>query len=154
MLTNRGRKVQCHWCGNFFRNLGLHAVQAHDLSHGAYCMAFGLKLKTALASDDLVRHMRAVNGQRMARLGKRDREPGENRASERGKEYAEKLAYAHRQRGARIVRDCSVCGRAVSMRASSVRVTCCAAACVSESISRAKSGARRNERGQYALDEG
>jgi predicted nucleic acid-binding Zn ribbon protein/DNA-binding CsgD family transcriptional regulator len=47
-----GQQVQCHVCGGSFRSVGVHAVQAHQLSAREYKAIFGLRLGTALVAPE------------------------------------------------------------------------------------------------------
>ena len=42
------QQVQCHFCGRFFRNVGIHAKFSHGLHSSEYKVKIGLAQKTAL----------------------------------------------------------------------------------------------------------
>lgn len=48
-----GDKVQCHICGNLFRNLTHHILLAHEISNKDYKIKFGLARLTSLSSETL-----------------------------------------------------------------------------------------------------
>lgn len=61
-------KLRCHECGDWFKNLGLHAARAHGLPARAYKPKHGLRQGTALLNEKL-RAECIAKGQRLIRLG-------------------------------------------------------------------------------------
>lgn len=58
VLTQIGRKVQCHICGKCFHHLGAHITRTHELTPNEYCDEFGLKRTTGLISPALAEKRR------------------------------------------------------------------------------------------------
>jgi len=54
-----GQQVQCHICGGSFRSVGVHAVQAHQVSAREYKAIFGLRLGTALVAPESLARLQA-----------------------------------------------------------------------------------------------
>lgn len=46
--TNDGKHVQCHLCGYFYRNLGVHVRNNHKMEVRDYRIKYGLRLKESL----------------------------------------------------------------------------------------------------------
>lgn len=60
-----GERVQCHLCGTFWRNLGLHARHTHHLDPDTYREQFGLNRGQPLASPGLRARQRDLQGDRL-----------------------------------------------------------------------------------------
>ncbi len=51
-------RMQCHVCGKWYQSVGLHSVQAHELTADEYREAFGLNHQQGLVSPSLSDRMR------------------------------------------------------------------------------------------------
>lgn len=63
-----GDKMECHICGGFYRSVGTHAVQAHDISAATYKERFGLNKLDGLVGP-ATRALQAANAARPGHPG-------------------------------------------------------------------------------------
>lgn len=60
-FTKDGSLVQCHICGQLFKNLGRHAYNQHELTSEQYKQRYQLSPRTALVSKDTSEKLRQSN---------------------------------------------------------------------------------------------
>ncbi len=72
-VEESGDKVQCHICGKWFRNLGLHINRGHKMECDDYREAFGLARSYALCSSAFSAQQNKIHGARIAALGSKGR---------------------------------------------------------------------------------
>ncbi len=68
VLRVLGDKVQCHICGEYYRHVGVHAVQAHTMTAEQYRETFGLSKCHGLIGPD-TRKLQAMNAMRSGHPG-------------------------------------------------------------------------------------
>lgn len=91
--------TQCHDCGNFYRHLGRHVVQAHEITSDEYKEKYGLEKKNSLLATNtrtnhLEKWMSMTDAERKV-VTDRLRDQAANRS---GKRFERRLEW-HNQRG-------------------------------------------------------
>ena len=68
-LNEFGDKVQCHLCGRWIRNLGLHISRGHKIMCDDYREMFGLARSFALCSNVFSQQQKKLHGDRIQKYG-------------------------------------------------------------------------------------
>lgn len=97
-LNEEGEKVQCHICGKYFRNLGLHVSRGHKIMCDEYRETYGLSRNFALCSEAFSAIQRDNHGERIAALG----EKGRSKIAVQTREQLQALAHMPRRKSTSI----------------------------------------------------
>jgi hypothetical protein len=104
-LAALGDTVQCHACGAWYRNLGLHAWWTHLLTADEYRTVFGLRRRTGLVGpslsgsqrDNALRHLQRFGPAAAERLTSQTREQRSLQARGRRRPLESRLDPVNRQ---------------------------------------------------------
>ena len=83
-----GQRLMCHACGQTYRNLGAHVVQAHQLLAFEYKAIFGLRTSTSLLAPVLVERHRQRHLATLSRYWAQASEVARSLTSEQRSAYA------------------------------------------------------------------
>jgi hypothetical protein len=145
-----GSGAQCHVCGHFYRNLGLHAYYAHQLSADAYRERFGIARTASLAAPVYAEwhRRRAIDNNFAARLNQNRPAEKPNTTGVRLR-LQTRLRFGEARRGRRLAREqapCVGCGVPVEIAAGrqrSARCPACRAAIEAERAERERAYDRK-----------
>jgi len=65
IMNKKNGKAQCHLCGLWFLNVGLHVDRGHKMDCGDYREMFGLSRHHSLAGDDFITRQRENHSERL-----------------------------------------------------------------------------------------